>query len=153
MYAIVILDIKRRFRYRNGRAVDHIQVDNLKDSPILNLSVAKAFSILEYLAKEGRAWDLGIISQALGMHKSTAYRFLGTLEYLGYVTQDPDDDRYALGSKVVWLASTFLDRLDLRAIARSLLETLVNETRETVHLAILDKLRWSTLIKSTDTNQ
>ncbi|MGW8250389.1 MAG: helix-turn-helix domain-containing protein, partial [Anaerolineales bacterium] len=108
------------------------------DTPILNFSVAKAFAILEYLASIGGARDLGVISRAVGMHKSTAYRFLSTLNTLGYVSQDPETSRYSLGSKVVWLASTFLDSLDLRTLARPMLEQLVEDSRETVHLAILD---------------
>lgn len=110
------------------------------DTPILNFSVAKAFAILEYLASIGGARDLGVISRAVGMHKSTAYRFLSTLNTLGYVYQDPETSRYSLGSKVVWLASTYLDSLDLRTLARPMLEKLVEESRETVHLAILDNL-------------
>lgn len=104
----------------------------------MNHSVKKAFTILEYLAMQAGAWDLGVISRALGMHKSTVYRFLTILEHLGYVAQDSDNGRYSLGARVVWLASTFLDSLDLRALAKPLLENLVEATHETVHLAILD---------------
>lgn len=114
-------------------------MENSKASPIMNYSVAKAFAILEYLAATGGARELGVISRALGMHKSTAYRFLSTLETLGYIAQDPETGRYALGSRVVWLSSTFLDSLDMRTLARPLLEKLVEDSRETVHLAILDK--------------
>jgi DNA-binding IclR family transcriptional regulator len=104
----------------------------------MNYSVAKAFTILEYMATAETPKELGVISQSLSMNKSTVYRFLATLESLGYVVQDQDSGRYALGSRVVWLASKFLERLDIRTIARPLLEQLVEETRETVHLAILD---------------
>lgn len=104
----------------------------------MNFSVAKAFAILEYLATTGGARELGVISKALGMHKSTTYRFLSTLAHLGYITQEPGTGRYALGSRVVWLASTFLDSLDLRTLARPMLEYLVDETSETVHLAFMD---------------
>ena len=112
--------------------------ENRKETPIMNHSVVKAFTILEYLAMRAGAWELGVISRALGMHKSTLYRFLTTLEHLGYVAQDSGTGRYSLGARVVWLASTFLDGLDLRTLARPLLENLVDATQETVHLAILD---------------
>ncbi len=104
----------------------------------MNFSVAKAFAILEYLAAAEVSKELGVISKALGMNKSTVYRFLSTLSYLGYIDQDQDTGRYALGSKVVWLASSYLDSLDFRVLARPFLEKLVADTRETVHLAILD---------------
>lgn len=109
-----------------------------KDPSILNYSAAKAFAVLEYLAKAASPRDLGVISADLHMNKSTTYRFLATLCSLGYVNQSPETGKYALGSKVVWLASRFLESLDLRAVARPFLESLVEKTRETVHLAILD---------------
>lgn len=109
-----------------------------KDPYTINSSAIKAFSILEYLAKTGVPKDLGVISADLHMNKSTIYRFLATLCSLGYVVQNPDTGRYALGSKVVWLASRFLESIDLRVMARPFLESLVEKTRETVHLAILD---------------
>lgn len=104
----------------------------------MNYSVAKALAILEYLAAAEAPRDLGVISRALGIHKSTVYRFLSTLESFGYIKQDEETGRYSLGSRVVWLASKFLDSLDIRVLARPLLEGLVETTRETVHLAILD---------------
>ena len=106
--------------------------------PILNNSVSKAFAILEFLANADSAKELVSICNALKMNKSTTYRFLTTLESLGYVVQDRENNRYALGSKVVWLASRFLEAIDLLTIARPVLMQLREETGETIHLAILD---------------
>lgn len=104
----------------------------------INSSVIKAFTIIEYLASVQTAKDLGVISNELGLNKSTVYRFLATLSQLGYVTQEPTNGKYSLGSKVVWLASQFLDGLDLRTLAHPYLQQLSEETGETVHLAIVD---------------
>ena len=60
------------------------------------------------------------------------------MESLGYIVQDLENNRYALGSKVVWLASRFLEAIDLRTLARPVLIQLREETGETIHLAILD---------------
>ena len=106
--------------------------------PILNSSVPKAFAILEYLAAANSPRELSSICNALKMNKSTMYRFLTTLQSLGYVDQDRESNRYALGSKTLWLASSFLEAIELRTIARPLLMQLHQETGETVHLAILD---------------
>lgn len=114
------------------------QLNIFQDPSVMNYSVAKAFTILEYMATAEAPRELGVISQSVGMNKSTVYRFLTTLESLGYVVQDQDTGRYALGSRVVWLASQFLDNLDIRIIARPFLEQLVEKTRETVHLAVMD---------------
>ncbi len=118
--------------------MDHPLAQPRHDPSVMNFSVAKALAILEYLAAAEAPRELGVISQALGIHKSTVYRFLSTLESFGYIKQDEETGRYSLGSRVVWLASKFLDSLDIRTLARPLLEELVETTRETVHLAILD---------------
>lgn len=108
------------------------------DPTYKNYSLVKAFAILEYLAEANVPKELGIVSHDLGLNKSTVHRYLSTLEHLGYINRDTTSGRYSLSSRVVWLAFKFLDRIDLRNIARPLLERLVEVTRETVHLAILD---------------
>ncbi len=113
-------------------------MDNHAGRPILNYSVSRAFAILEFLARAESPKELIVISNTLGINKSTTYRFLTTLESLGYVVKDRENNRYALGSKVVWLSSRFLEAIDLRAIARPVLLQLREQTGETIHLAILD---------------
>ncbi len=106
--------------------------------PILNLSVSRAFAILECLANAASPQELSSVCKTLKMNKSTTYRFLTTLESLGYVDQDLATDRYRLGARVAWLASKFLDAIDLRAVARPMLLDLRDATNETTHLAVLD---------------
>jgi len=104
----------------------------------LNNSVEKAFVILEFLANKADPIELSALSRALSINKSTAYRYLTTLESLGYVIKDADTSCYTLGSKALWLASKFLNNLDLRNQAHPILRKLSEETGETVHLAYLD---------------
>lgn len=104
----------------------------------MNNSVTKAFYILEFLANTNEPVELATLSRAIDMNKSTAYRFLSTMESLGYVYQNVETERYALGSKALWLASKFLDNLDLRTQAHPMLKLLREETGETIHLAYLD---------------
>jgi len=79
----------------------------------MNNSVLRSFAILEYLADAEAPKELGVISRDLSMNKSTVYRFLNTLENIGYITKDEHTGRYWLGSKIVWLASKFLESLDI----------------------------------------
>jgi IclR family acetate operon transcriptional repressor len=104
----------------------------------MNTSVLRSFAILEYLANAEAPKELGVISRDLNMNKSTVYRFVNTLEKIGYVSKGVQAGSYSLGSKVVWLASKFLDNLDIHRLARPYLEALAQKTGETVHLAILD---------------
>ena len=114
-------------------------MDNDYGLAILNNSVPKGFAILEFLANADSPKELVSICNALKMNKSTTYRFLTTLVSLGYVVQDRENNRYALGSKVVWLASRYLEAIDLLTVARPVLMQLREETGETIHLAVLDR--------------
>jgi len=105
----------------------------------MNLSVRRAITILEYLAKAQEPKELTAVSHDLAMNKSTVYRFLATLAEAGYVRQESDTGRYALGPRVAWLAARFLETVDIRQLARPILEELGRESGETIHLAILDQ--------------
>jgi DNA-binding IclR family transcriptional regulator len=105
----------------------------------MNLSVRRAITILEYLAEAEEPKELAAISHDLALNKSTVYRFLATLAEAGYVRQESDTGRYALGSRVAWLAAKFLETVDIRELARPILKELAQESGETIHLGILDR--------------
>jgi DNA-binding IclR family transcriptional regulator len=74
----------------------------------------------------------------VALHTSTVHRLLATLAAQGYVRQNPDTGRYALGPKAIRLAEAYLGQLDLRRVARPFLERLTQETGETANLVIQD---------------
>ena len=104
----------------------------------MNQSVVRALVILEYLAEADEPRDLAVISRDLAMNKSTVYRFLSTLAEFGYVHQDLNTSQYSLGARVIWLGYKFLENIDIRRIARPILEQLSSKTGETVHMGLLD---------------
>jgi DNA-binding IclR family transcriptional regulator len=110
-----------------------------KSSMSGNLSVQRAVTILEYLACAETPQGLGELSLGLDMHKSTVHRFLSTLVDAGYVRQDVATGRYALGARAAWLGAKFLESMDIRKVARPILEELAQATRETIHLGIMDR--------------
>src|SRR4051812_49677828 len=73
-------------------------------------SVDRALTILELLAREGEAGVTDIASE-LGVHKSTAFRLLATLEAHRLVEQDGDRGRYRLGVGNLRLAGATTARL------------------------------------------
>jgi DNA-binding IclR family transcriptional regulator len=101
-------------------------------------AVVRALALLDALADAPS--DLGIaeLSRRVGLHASTTHRLLSTLLSLGYVRQDGETNRYALGAKAFHLAESYLAQMDLRRIARPGLERLCQETGETANLVILD---------------
>jgi IclR family KDG regulon transcriptional repressor len=102
-------------------------------------SVAQALKALDYLESCGDEAGVTEVGEALGVHKSTASRLLATMESGGYVARNDVTSKYSLGMRVVELAKTKLDQLDLRTYARPFLEELVRKTEETAHLAIMDQ--------------
>ncbi|HLJ90211.1 MAG TPA: IclR family transcriptional regulator [Candidatus Angelobacter sp.] len=98
----------------------------------------RALAILDVLSADGPDLSLGEISEKLGLHKSTAHRLIMVLERHKLIERNSVNGRYRLGLKLFELGTRAVSRLDLRERARPVLERLVLETSETVHLCILD---------------
>ena len=61
-------------------------------------SVDRALTILEMLARSGEA-GVTELARGLGVHKSTAFRLVATLENHGLVEQTEDRGKYRLGRR------------------------------------------------------
>jgi DNA-binding IclR family transcriptional regulator len=99
-------------------------------------SVDRALAILEILARTGHA-GVSEIAEEIGIHKSTASRLLGSLVARDIVHQNSERGKYQLGFGVLRLASSIPGRLSLVREARTVLEALADEHKETVNLAVL----------------
>ena len=66
---------------------------------------------------------------------ATVYRFLLTLQRLGYVRRD-EQDRWAMTLKLFHTGSRALDHLDLYAAARPVAQELADHLGETVHMGV-----------------
>lgn len=102
-------------------------------------SVERALSILEALGQKSQGYGCTELGQLLGMHKSTVHRLVATLQAYGFAEKDPNTDRYKLGNKVIYLGLEALNSLDFRKIAIPYMQELVEISRETVQLAVLDR--------------
>ena len=98
-------------------------------------SVDRALTILEVLAREGEA-GVTEIAGGLGVHKSTAFRLLATLEAHRLVEQVGDRGRYRLGVGNLRLAGATTARLDLVTEARPVCRQLAADTGETVNITV-----------------
>jgi DNA-binding IclR family transcriptional regulator len=99
-------------------------------------SVERALSILEILARSGEAGVTGIAGE-IGVHKSTAFRLVSTLEQGGLVEQSEDRGKYRLGMGILRLAGATTARLDVVQEARPICRRLASTTGETVNIAVL----------------
>jgi DNA-binding IclR family transcriptional regulator len=90
-----------------------------------------------------RSADKGLTNQQnaerCGLPKSTVTRFTYTLTRLGYLVQD-DSGRYGLGTATLGLGSAMLSRLDIRQLARPMMQELADFSGTTVSIAVRDRL-------------
>ncbi|HKS00115.1 MAG TPA: IclR family transcriptional regulator, partial [Arthrobacter sp.] len=99
-------------------------------------SVDRALQILEILARDGHA-GVSEIADEMGVHKSTVSRLIGSLVAREIVRQNHDRGKYQLGFGILRLASSIPGRLSLVHEARPVLESLADQYKETVNLAVL----------------
>jgi IclR family transcriptional regulator, KDG regulon repressor len=95
----------------------------------------RALDVLERLA-EAPDSTLVELATAAGMNKATVFRHLRVLAKRGYVTQDPDTKRYALGYRLLDLGFHARTNLHLPRVARSGMSSLSATFNETVHLGV-----------------
>lgn len=100
-------------------------------------SVDRAVSILQLIAERGAA-GVTEISQELGVHKSTAFRLLSTLEARGLVEQHIERGKYQIGYTAVQVANGASKVRDLAEIGRPICQELSLAVGETVSLAVPD---------------
>jgi len=101
-------------------------------------SLQKTLSMLDVLG-EAPAGGLSVtaLSKLTGFPGSSVHHMLSTLKDNGYVSQNPETKKYALGFKFLTLSRKVLDTFDLRQIAAETLRELNRNTGETVFLSIL----------------
>lgn len=80
------------------------------------------------------------IAQRCGLPKSTVSRLTSTLKRLGYLVLLEDSGRYRLGTATLALGSAMLARLDVRQVARPLMQELAAFSGAMVSLGARDRL-------------
>ncbi|MGO4391977.1 IclR family transcriptional regulator [Variovorax sp. M-6] len=104
----------------------------------MNNTLVKGLSIIELLAHSEKALGLTEIAAALDLAKSNVHRLLQALTDTHYIVRDERSGRYMAAIKLWELGSAVLSKLDLRLHAEQVMDQLLAQTRETVHLSVLD---------------
>ena len=99
-------------------------------------SLARAFSILEEIARNRDGIGLAELSKRVTLHNSTTFHLVKTLVALGYVRQMKDNKRYRIGRPLFALAASALDEIEMVSLATPILEELSRETGETAHFSV-----------------
>jgi len=98
----------------------------------------KGLRLLVLLSQQNRALSLEEITGSIGYSRTACFRLLQTMKSLGFVEQDLVSKGYRLGARNISVGAAALSNLNLRQIARPFMESLRQETDETVNLSILD---------------
>ncbi|MGH9430225.1 MAG: IclR family transcriptional regulator [Terriglobia bacterium] len=102
-------------------------------------SIDRALTVLEFLGESKRGFSLSEISRRLGLPKSSAHLVLTTLEHRGFLQKNTHTGRYSFGLRLISLSRSALENLDLREEARPFLQSLMQKTGLTVHMAVLER--------------
>jgi DNA-binding IclR family transcriptional regulator len=80
------------------------------------------------------------IAKRTGLAKPTVSRLAYTLTRLGYLRYSDRLNKYSLGNAAISLGFAALGQLDIRRVARPLMQELSGYTKASVHLAVNDRL-------------
>ena len=98
----------------------------------------RAAQIMDCFRFDHKELSVSEIGRRTRLHKSTTHRILMALEFNQLIKQNPETGKYHLGIKLFKLGNQAVLQFDLRDICRPHLVRLMNKTKETVHLAVLD---------------
>ena len=101
-------------------------------------SLTRGLSILECLGLAEGGLTLTDIGQRVHLPPSTVHRLLATLEKMGYVYQAGEQGRWYVGVQGFSVGSSFLASRDFIAQSHPFMRRLMDQSGETVNLAILD---------------
>jgi IclR family transcriptional regulator, KDG regulon repressor len=97
---------------------------------------SKFMAVMQLIADASEPPTIPQLAVASGYPRPTVYRIVGALIAEGLVVEDARGGCYALGPRLMSLASRSWERSDLRIAATDALQSLRDATQETVHLAV-----------------
>lgn len=101
------------------------------------LSLAKGFRVMEVFDACFPELTISQIAARAELDPGTTFRLVKTLVMLEYL-QPTDGKKYRLGLKVLDLGFNALGKMDLHAIARPILRSLVGSINEAASIAVMD---------------
>ncbi|MBL0418965.1 IclR family transcriptional regulator [Ramlibacter sp. AW1] len=115
--------------------------ENPKDGgPATVSALERGIAVLRCFTETRRVLTPTELARLTGVPRPTVTRLASTLVTLGLMKQDPQTEAFMLGPGVVSLARVFLAGLDVRAVARPMMEELAEATGGAVYLAVRDGL-------------
>ncbi len=104
--------------------------------PLSVRALIRGLSILSLFDVDHREWTIDEMTEQTGLVRMTVYRMARTLESVAFLVRDASTNRYRLGPAALAMCYVASDHSDFVDAARPYLEALVQETGESVTLAI-----------------
>jgi DNA-binding IclR family transcriptional regulator len=101
-----------------------------------NQSITAAARVLGELATVRQPLGVTDLARRLGESKARVFRHLATLRQVGFVTQEPDGDRYQLGWNLYRLGMAAGELYGLAPVAQRHMTLLRDRTQETTAMAV-----------------
>lgn len=125
-------------------ATRRLHVSNLPKSNNMNEkgyyieSLGRGLQVLEAFSETSTALSLTEIASVVGLPKSTVFRFIRSLEQLGYLKRDEETRRYRPSLKVLQLGFAALNSMEVAQVAQPYLKALAMECGETTNMTVRD---------------
>ena len=100
------------------------------------IAVERALVLLRYIVDHPDGLSIREVSREYGYSPATVQKLVSALQNQDFIVQDKQTERYHLGPEAVQLGLAALSQLEVRKVAHPSLQTLSEETGETVFLAI-----------------
>jgi IclR family pca regulon transcriptional regulator len=100
--------------------------------------LTRGLDVLRCFDREHPTLSLGEVAKLLGWRRTEPFRFLHTLESIGYLHRDAVTKRYRLTTKALEIGFAALANLPLSELAQPYLEQLRDRTNGSAHVGILD---------------
>ncbi|MBN2125676.1 MAG: IclR family transcriptional regulator [Deltaproteobacteria bacterium] len=102
-------------------------------------SVKKAFQILRLVSLSEEGMGISELAKALRISKGTVHGISSALEDIGAIRRDPSTKKFTLGITLFELGRLAYSQVDLKALARPVMEELMEKTKTSVFLGVLNR--------------
>jgi DNA-binding IclR family transcriptional regulator len=112
---------------------------DLSDDRQFSMNLARGLEVLRAFTASSPIIGNREISDRTGLPKPTVSRITYTLMLMGYLARDPSLQKYQLGPSVLALSHPLLATMQVRQLAKPMMESLARRTGCTVNLGLRDR--------------
>jgi DNA-binding IclR family transcriptional regulator len=124
----------------DGNDIEHFDDEGQGKDRQFVTALARGLELLRCFQPKERHLGITELSRRSGIPKPTVSRLAGTLAKLGYLDFSPELGKYRLGPGVLSLGYSMLSNLDVREIAKPLMQELAEHSQASVSIGMRDRL-------------